>query len=201
MRELEQRIAKAPPAVDVGAEQDATGRRASRRDYQEHIRLMADLLVLAFQADLTRIATFVFANDGSNRSYRTIGVAEGHHDLSHHGGDKEKQEKIQKINHFHIAQFAYLLEQAEGGEGGRRHAARQLHDRLRQRHQRRQPPQPRRPADPAGGQGRRHDQAGPARRYPKETPLTNLYLSMLDRMGVKVDSFGDSTGRLDGLEG
>ncbi len=63
---------------------------------------MGDLLVLAFQGDLTRIATFVFANDGSNRSYRTIGVPDGHHDLSHHGGDTDKQAKIQKINQFHI---------------------------------------------------------------------------------------------------
>ena len=63
---------------------------------------MADLLVLAFQCDLTRIATFVFANDGSNRSYRTVGVPDGHHDLSHHGGDPAKQAKIQKINRFHI---------------------------------------------------------------------------------------------------
>ena len=71
---------------------------------------MADLLVLAFQCDLTRIATFVFANDGSNRSYRSVGVPDGHHDLSHHGGDPAKQEKIRKINRFHTAQLAYLLE-------------------------------------------------------------------------------------------
>ena len=74
---------------------------------------MGDLLVLAFQCDLTRIVTFVFANDGSNRSYRTVGVADGHHDLSHHGGDGAKQQKIQKINRFHIAQLAYFLQKAE----------------------------------------------------------------------------------------
>ena len=71
---------------------------------------MSDLLVLAFQADLTRIATFVFANDGSNRSYGAIGVPEGHHDLSHHGKDARKNEKIREINRFHVEQFAYLLD-------------------------------------------------------------------------------------------
>ena len=71
---------------------------------------MSDLLVLAFRSDLTRIATFVFANDGSNRSYPAIGVPDGHHDLSHHGGDAAKPSKIRAINRFHVEQFAYLLE-------------------------------------------------------------------------------------------
>src|SRR5262245_106038 len=71
---------------------------------------MSDLLALAFQADLTRVATFVLANDGSNRSYGPLGVPEGHHDLSHHGGDASKQEKLRRINQFHTAQLAYLLE-------------------------------------------------------------------------------------------
>ena len=152
-------------------------------DYAEHIRLMGDLLVLAFQADLTRVATFVFANEGSNRSYPFIGVPEGHHDLSHHGGNAEKQAKIREINRFHITQFAYLLDKLKAIPRGRRHAAGQLHDRLRQRHRRRQRPQPRRPADPAGRQRRRHaSSTGRHVRYAKETPLNNLYLSMLDRM-------------------
>jgi hypothetical protein len=71
---------------------------------------MSDLLALAFQCDLTRVATFVFANDGSNRSYRAIGVPNGHHDLSHHGGDETKAERIRKINRFHIAQLANLIQ-------------------------------------------------------------------------------------------
>src|SRR5205085_9348677 len=79
------------------------------KDYEEHLRLMCDLVVLAFRADLTRVARFVLANDGSNRSYRFIGVSEGHHDLSRHGYDKKKQEKIRQINRFHISQLAYLL--------------------------------------------------------------------------------------------
>ena len=81
-------------------------------DYREHVRLMGDMMVLAFQADLTRIATFMFANEGSNRRYPFIGVPEGHHDLSHHGNDPKKHEKIKKINTFHIEQFAYLARHA-----------------------------------------------------------------------------------------
>jgi hypothetical protein len=173
------------------------------KDYQEHLRLMADMLVLAFQADLTRIATFVLANDGSNRSYRDIGVPEGHHDMSHHGGNKDKQAKIQKINQFHITQFAYLLEKLQGvkegpgtlldssmivyGSGigdGNRHN----HDNL-----------PILLAGKAGGTLK----TGRHIRYPREkdTPLTNLYVSMLHRMGVPVPAFGDSQGPLTGLEG
>ena len=95
VRELEQRITRGRPAVDLGVAKYPRP-LGIPADYQEHLRLMGDLLVLAFQCDLTRIATFVFANDGSNRSYRTVGVSDGHHDLSHHGGDPAKQEKIQK---------------------------------------------------------------------------------------------------------
>src|SRR5262249_3949567 len=94
VRELEQRLARVEPPVDVppqAAEQKAAKPLSGiPKDYGEHIRLMGDVLALAFQADLTRIATFVFANDGSNRNYRLIDVPEGHHDLSHHGGNKEK---------------------------------------------------------------------------------------------------------------
>ncbi len=68
-------------------------------------------MVLAFQADVTRVVTFVLANEGSNRPYPFIGVSEGHHDLSHHGNDKAKQTKIRDINRFHIKQLAYLLTQ------------------------------------------------------------------------------------------
>ena len=77
--------------------------------YEEHIRLMGDLMVLAFQADVTRVCTFVLANEGSNRAYPFIGVPEGHHDLSHHGNDQKKKDKIRQINTFHIKQLAYVL--------------------------------------------------------------------------------------------
>ncbi len=201
IREIEKRLATAREEVkpmEPGVKRPAG---FSREKYQDHIRAMADLLVLAFQGDLTRIATFVFANDGSNRHYRFIEVPEGHHDLSHHGGNKDKLAKIEKINTFHTTQVAYLLEKLKAipegagtlldncmivyGSGigdGNRHN----HDRL-----------PILFAGKAGGtiKTSRHVKFG------REVPLNNLYLSMLDRMNAGVPSLGDSTGRLDGLEG
>src|SRR6185295_7858802 len=88
--------------------------------YEHHARLMMDMLVLAFQTDTTRVSTFMLANEGSNRSYRNIGVSDGHHSLSHHQGDRAKQEKIRDINHFHMLQFAYVLNRLRAiteGEG------------------------------------------------------------------------------------
>src|SRR5205814_533574 len=89
-------------------------------DYAEHIRLMYDLMALAFEGDLTRVATFVVANEGSNRAYPFIDVPDGHHDLSHHGGDAEKQAKIRKINHFHVTHLAYFLTKLKGIAEGER---------------------------------------------------------------------------------
>ena len=201
VRELELRIAKAPPAVDLGATKmdRPTG---VPKDYKEHNRLMGDLLALAFQADLTRIATFVFANDGSNRSYRDdLAIGEGHHDLSHHAGNKDKLAKVQKINAFHIGQLAYLLERLKAMKegdgtlldqcmivygGGISDGNRHNHDDL---------------PILLAGKGGGALKPGRHVKYPRDTPLTNLYVSMLDRMGVKVDSFGDSTGALPGLGG
>ena len=200
VREIEQRILRAQPVAEVGQTKypRPTGVPA---DYREHLRLMSDLLVLAFQADLTRIATFVFANDGSNRGYRNIGVPEGHHDLSHHGGDPMKQEKVRKINLFHVEQLAYLLGRLksvrEGGGtlldhcmivygSGISDGDRHNHDDL---------------PILLAGKGGGTLKTGRHIRYPKEVPLTNLYVSLLDRMGVPVSSFGDSTGSLTGLEG
>jgi hypothetical protein len=198
IRELERRIARADRDT-VASPALAKPPAGIPKSYEEHIRLLMDLLVVAFQGDLTRIATFVLGNEGSNRSYRFIGVPEGHHELSHHAGKKEKQEKIRLINRFHVSQFAYflaklksikegngtLLDQAmivygSGIGDGNRHN----HDEL--------------PILVAGGAG---GTIHPGRhiRFPKETPLTNLYLSLLDRMGAPTASFGDSTGRLPGL--
>ncbi len=199
VRELEQRIVRAQPVAEVGQARMVrpTG---IPQDFREHARLMADLLVLAFRADLTRIATFVLANDGSNRSYREIGVSDGHHDLSHHGGDPKKQEKLEKINRCHVEQFAYLLEQLKRikeGEGtlldrcmivygsGIADGDRHNHDSL-----------------PILLAGRGNGTLNPGRhlRCPQDTPLTNLYVALLQRMGTPVKSFGDSTGALDGLD-
>ncbi len=169
------------------------------REYREHIRLMADMLVLAFQGDLTRICSFVFANDGSNRPYPFISVPEGHHDLSHHGGNKQKLEKIKKINQFHLEQLAYLvgkLKSIKEGEStlldncmlvygsgigdGNRHNHDDLPILLL-------------------GKGGGTVKGGQHIRVRRDTPLMNLYLSMLDRVDIHVSSFGDSTGRISGL--
>jgi hypothetical protein len=169
--------------------------------FDEHLRMMMDLMVLALQTDSTRTITFMYTNDSSNRSYPQLDVKEGHHDLSHHGNNQEKQAKISKINRFHMEQFAYFVAKMKGvqegsstllansmvlyGSGiadGDAHA----HDNL-----------PILMAGQAGGSIR----SGRFIKCQPETPLTNLYLSMLDRIGALVDTLGDSTGKLPGLEG
>lgn len=169
------------------------------REYEDHVKLQLDMMVLAFQTDATRISTFMFANAGSNRSYREIEVPEGHHDLSHHGKNQKKQEGIAAINRHHAKMFNYFLTKmaaVKEGDGtlldhsmivygsgigdGDRHNHEDLPIVL-------------------VGSGGGAIQTGRHIRYEKETPLTNLYLSMLDRMDAGVDRLGDSTGRLAGL--
>jgi len=166
------------------------------KDYEQHVRLMFDLLTLAFQSDTTRISSFILAHDGSNRPYPFIQVSEGHHDLSHHGNDEAKKAKIAKINRFHISQLAYFVEKLKSikeGDGtlldncmivygsgigdGNRHN----HDNL--------------PVLLAG-KGGGTIQTGRHVRYERETPMNNLFLSMLDRVGAPIERLGDSTGRL-----
>jgi hypothetical protein len=169
------------------------------RNYQEHIRILCDLLVLAFQSDVTRVSTFVLANEGSNRPYSIIGVSEGHHDLSHHGNDAQKQAKIARINRFHIQQYAYLLGRLRAireGDGtlldhcmiaygsGNSDGNRHNHDDL---------------PILLAGKGCGTIRAGRHMRFPNDTPLNNLWLSMLDRMDCNLQALGDSTGRLAGL--
>lgn len=202
VREIEQRLARLEKNVDVkGVPEGVQMPTGMTRTMQEHLRLLADMMVLAFQADLTRVCTFPFANEGSNRPYREIGISEGHHDLSHHQRNKEKLEKIQKINQFHIEQLAYLLGRLKSireGDGclldscmiaygsGNSDGNRHNHDDL-----------------PILLMGKGGGTVKPGRHvvYARNTPVTNLWLSMLDRMGASVPSLGDSTGRLVGLEG
>jgi len=197
VRELEQRLARAgDKTVEMGDMKLPAGIPA---DYDEHLRLMADMMALAFQADLTRIATFMLANDGSNRPYRMINISEGHHDLSHHGRDPAKQAKIREINRFHVQHLAYLLEKLKSikeGNGtlldncmivygaGISDGDRHNHDNL-----------------PVLLAGRGGGTIKPGRhvRYPDNTPMANLFMGMLDRLHVPADHVGDSTGRLDNL--
>ena len=170
------------------------------KQFDEHVRLLLDMMVLAMQTDSTRILTYMFTNAGSNQSYPEIGVRAGHHAISHHGNDPEKLAQISKINRHHVGLFAHFLdrlastEEADGtlldhsmivyGSGigdGNRHN----HDNL-----------------PILLAGRGSGTIKPGRhlRYKKETPLANLYLGMLRRMGDEVGAFSDSTGELERLE-
>ena len=168
--------------------------------YEEHIRLMCDLMVLAFQADVTRVMTFVLANEGSNKPYPFIQVPEGHHDLSHHGDDAAKKAKLRQINIFHTKQLAYLLEKLNATREGDGtlldHAmiayGSGIHDGNAHNHENL-------PLLLAGG-GCGTLKSGRHLRLPKETPLNNLWLAMLNRMEIDVEKLGDSTGTL-ALEG
>ena len=200
VRELEERIERAEKFIAALPEGKGPAEISGiPGNFEKHIRLMYDLQALAFQTDTTRISTLLVAYDGSNRPYKEVGVSEGHHDLSHHGDDEAKKQKIARINHFHSTQFAYFLEKLKSipeGEGtlldncmiiygsgigdGNRHN----HDDL---------------PILLAGRGGGTIQTGRHVRYEKNTPMTNLYVSMLDRMGVAVDHIGDSTGKLKDL--
>ncbi len=194
VRELEQRIEKANSfAAELPDYDRPTG---IPKSYEDHLRLQFDLLALAFQTDSTRISSFIMAHDGSNRQYPFIGVRDGHHDLSHHGGDEEKKGKIAKINRFHATQFAYFIDKLKSikeGEGslldncmivygsGLGDGNRHNHDNL--------------PVVLAG-RGGGTIQSGRHIQFERETPMTNLFLTMLDRVGAPTERLGDSTGLL-----
>ena len=165
-------------------------------DYAEHIRLMGDLMVLAFQTDTTRVATFMFANEGSNRSYKMVGVNDGHHEMSHHQRNSEKLDALFKINKFHVEQLAYILDKMNSIKEGDKtllensmvvygagicDGDRHNHDDL-----------PILLAGNAGGKIKK----GKHIEVPKNTPMTNLFLSMSDKLGMDVERIGDSTGKL-----
>lgn len=184
---------------DAAATGLATPPTGIPEDYRDHLRFLTDMLVLAFQGDVTRVSTFMYGDAGSNRSYRFIDVPEGHHELSHHGGDLKKQVKISHINRFHIEQFAYFLGRLQAiteGDGtlldhsmimygsGMSDGNKHNHEDL--------------PILLAGRGGGSID-SGRHIRYPIETPLNNLYVSLLNRMDVPREEIGDSTGPLDHL--
>jgi hypothetical protein len=194
VRDVERRIQKAEeqsgqnlPTVEQPAGIPAT--------FEEHAKLMLDLQVLAYQCDLTRVSTFMI-RETTERAYPEIGIRDGHHTLTHHGGDAEKIAKVIKINTYHVTMLAYYLEKLRStpdGDGslldhvmltygaglsnGNRHDSTDLPILV-----------------VGGGSGRlaggRHLQ------FPKETPLTNLHMTVLDKMGIPAERFGDSTGEL-----
>lgn len=196
VREIEERLHRAQFTTTVQGIDGVPIPKGIPKSYSEHIELMSDMLALALQTDSTRVATFVHANEGSNRSYPFIDVPEGHHDLSHHGNDEAKKQKIKKINLFHAQRVASLLgklQKVQEGGGtlldntmlvmgsgigdGNAHN----HDDL---------------PIVLFGKGGGTITTGRHVRYEKDTPIANLYLAMLDRLGVMTEKLGDSTGKL-----
>ncbi len=201
IRDIERRIQKAE-------EQSATmklpllERPTSIPDeFEEHAKIMSDLIVIAFQTDMTRVVSFMMAREGSNRSYRSIGVSDGHHSVTHHQNDQEKIAKVIKIDELHVKSFAYLLNKLEStpdGDGtlldhsmilygssisdGNAHTHHDL------------------PLVLAGG-GSAKIKGGQHIRYAPDTPMNNLLVTMLDKSGVPAETLGDSTGKLDQLSG
>ena len=199
MRDLEKRLSRVQSASSASEVEEPAGLPETpgrRMAFKQHVNLMTDLMVLAFQGDLTRVSTLMFARAGSNRSYREVSVPDGHHGLSHHQGRESNLEKIRRIDRFHVEQFAYFIEKLKGvkeGDGtlldncmvlygsgisdGNRHNNENL---------------------PLLLAGRGGGSIDPGRHiiYERETPACNLFVSMLERTGASVDSFGDSTGDL-----
>ncbi|MEC7906802.1 MAG: DUF1552 domain-containing protein [Verrucomicrobiota bacterium] len=198
-REVERRIQKAESDSNDNPLPDLDRPVGVPASYADHARIMFDLQLLAYQGDITRVATFQIARETSNRSYPEIGVPDPHHPLSHHGDDPDKIARMSKINAFHVSLYAEYLEKLKNtpeGNGslldnslilyGSGIGNPNVHDHTNL------------PIIVAGGssggmKGNRHI------RYDKPTPLANLHLTLLDKVGVKIDSFGDSTGMIDEL--
>ena len=198
VRDIETRIQKTEQqnAVNPTIEKPAS---SVPENYNEHTRLMFDLMTTAFQTDSTRIITFLMAIEQSNRAYREIGIADSHHGLTHHGGDKEKIEKCININRYQVEQFAYFIDKLKAtrdGDGT-------LFDHIMVTY--------------GSGLGKDHDHdnlptvltgrgnglfnLGRHLTYPNETPLANLHVAMMNKLGVRVETFADSKGNLGYLSG
>jgi hypothetical protein len=199
IREVERRIQRAEANAADNPIRDVERPVGVPASYADHARLMLDLQVLAFQADVTRVITFQLARETSNRTYPEIGVSDPHHPLTHHGNDPKKIERVARINRFHVSLFAEFLAKLRDtreGEGtlldhslllygsGMGNPNRHDHDNL--------------PILVAGGAAGRM-KGGQHIRFAKPTPLANLHLTLLDKVGVRLDSFGDSRGKVDEL--
>jgi hypothetical protein len=168
-------------------------------EYADYFRLMTDMLIVAFKADITRISTFMIGREGSTRAYPEIGVPDGHHPLTHHMGNMEMLEKVRQINVLHataMAAFIRKLKETKEGDSnlldnslivygsGLSDGNVHTHDQL-----------------PTLLCGRGQGYINPGRHiiYQRETPVANLFATMLDRVGVRPEHVGDSTGELAGL--
>jgi hypothetical protein len=201
VREVERRIQKAEADANDHDLPDLDRPVGVPSSYAEHARLMFDLQVLALQGDVTRVITFQLARETSNRTYPEIGVSDPHHPLTHHGNDSAKIARMAKINQFHVSLFAEFiakLKATKEGNGtlldhslylyGSGMGNPNVHDHTNL------------PILVAGGaagnmRGNQHI------RFEKPTPLANLHLTLLDKVGVRLDSFADSQGKVDDLFG
>jgi hypothetical protein len=199
VRDVERRIQLAEAAAKDNPARDVDRPQGVPAAYADHARLMFDLQLLALQGNITRVITFQLARETSNRTYPEIGVPDPHHPLSHHNNDPEKIAKIAKINQFHVSLFSEFLQKLQAtpeGDGslldhvvylyGSGMGNPNIHDHVNL------------PIIVAGGaaanmRGGRHI------RYKTATPLANLHLTLLDKVGVRRNSFSDSSGKLDEL--
>jgi hypothetical protein len=196
LREVERRIQRAEQQVAESPLPALERPTSVPSDWEEHVKLMFDLQVLALQSDMTRIITFQLAREGSTRTYPDIGVPEPHHPISHHTNDPAKLAKLAKINAYHVSLFAYLLERLQATPDGDGtlldHATYLLGSGMGNPdvHDHRNLPIVLARGGIGGVKGGYH------LRFPDQTPLANLHLTLLDSMGVQLDRFVDSTGRM-----
>jgi hypothetical protein len=199
VREVERRIQKAEAQTADAPLPDLDRPAGVPAAYADHARLMFDLQLLAMQGDVTRVITFQLARETSNRTYPEIGVPDPHHPLTHHGNDPEKIARMAKINAFHVSLFAYFLEKLKAtpeGDGslldhvlylyGSGMGNPNVHDHVNL------------PVLVAGG-GAGGVKGGRHIKYAEPTPLANLHLTLLERVGVRMDAFADSKGKVDEL--
>lgn len=199
VREVERRIQRAEADTADSRLPDLDRPIGVPIEYADHAKLMFDLQVLALQGDVTRVISFQLAREASNRTYPEAGVPDPHHPTSHHGNRPEKLAKIAKINQFHVSLFAYFLErlkETREGDGtlldhslymyGSGMGNPNVHDHTNL------------PILVAGGAAGRM-KGGRHIRYREAAPLANLHLTMLDKVGVRLDSFQDSRGKIDAL--
>ena len=197
VREIERRIQKAEEQTAKSTMPDLSRPIGVPSEYADHARLMFDLQVLAMQADITRVLTFQLAREASTRTYPEVGVTEAHHPTSHHGNDPGKLAQLAKINAYHVSLFAYYMEKLKStpdGDGslldhstillGSGMGNPDVHDHVNL---------PIVVVGGGAGKGARHI------KYAEPTPLANLHLTLLDRVGIHLDKFADSRGRVDGL--
>jgi hypothetical protein len=196
VREVERRIQTAERQADTTIDLESARPASVPASWEDHVKLMFDLQVLALQSDLTRVITFQLAREASTRTYPQIGVPEPHHPVSHHTNDPEKMAKLAKINAYHVLLFSYFVDKLKStpdGAGtlldhslvllGSGMGNPDVHDHSNL---------PIVVAGHGGGivKGGRHI------RYARATPLANLHLTLLDKAGVRVDRFADGTGTL-----